>query len=441
MAFLRMVAKSFETAGHGIATGATALADEVTGKQHPELRKARADQEERMRMAARETEVNARVVGDHLKPVVDTTGASLSVLLQLIKHKDQGERLGELITKHDFRALVEALTGSGGAAKNLKPDFFPTWMRTAGGYFPKFAQVLSVRADLIRDERVLQQLARCLEDMPPRDEEAVRNHLAALPGLPQQAAVCAGLGAALNAGTIAQVNLVRLPVEGGVESGELAVVKVCWEETRRKMLTDFRLFSHAKSILKALHRESDPNVQIVEAMFAAVGKAEPHVIAEFDLLREASALKAAGRLCAPNGEWSIACNQWMDDAEAKADLLPPHLLGVTRGVFPILRQCEIRVPQPFDAYCARSALFMERAGGESVKRLLEGQAQSPAHTQAAGILITLAMPFVGWLLLVKSSSDPAHVDPHLGNFRWDAEEKVLWVLDWGSHVTLPTARR
>merc|ERR1712070_644241 len=66
MALFRLVAKSLETAGHGIATGATALADEVTGKQCSDLRRARKDQERRMHAAARGVDENARIISSDL---------------------------------------------------------------------------------------------------------------------------------------------------------------------------------------------------------------------------------------------------------------------------------------------------------------------------------------------------------------------------------------
>jgi len=54
--------KSLETAAHGIGTGATVLADEVTGKKLPCVRGARQDQERRLQKAARGVAENACVV-------------------------------------------------------------------------------------------------------------------------------------------------------------------------------------------------------------------------------------------------------------------------------------------------------------------------------------------------------------------------------------------
>lgn len=84
---------------------------------------------------------------------------------------------------------------------------------------------------------------------------------------------------------------------------------------------------------------------------------------------------------------------------------------------------------------------MSRAGGESMHQLLSGSNGELGRQEAGKILIAFAIPFIGWLLLCKSSSHLAHVDPHPGNFRWDAGLRTLWVLDWGSNVTLPNERR
>lgn len=42
-------------------------------------------------------------------------------------------------------------------------------------------------------------------------------------------------------------------------------------------------------------------------------------------------------------------------------------------------------------------------------------------------------------MLCKSSSALAHVDPHLGNFRWG--DGTLWILDWGSTICLEEEKR
>lgn len=101
----------------------------------------------------------------------------------------------------------------------------------------------------------------------------------------------------------------------------------------------------------------------------------------------------------------------------------------------------VSVPQPLPNLCCRSAMAMERAGGESVHMLLSGSMGDAGRQEAAQALLGLVVPFIGWLLLCKSTSHLAHVDPHPGNFRWDAASHTLWVLDWGSSVQLSDERR
>jgi len=57
------------------------------------------------------------------------------------------------------------------------------------------------------------------------------------------------------------------------------------------------------------------------------------------------------------------------------------------------------------------------------------------------VLVGYVIPLIGWMLLCKGSSHFAHVDPHPGNFQWDAASGTLWVLDWGSCVTLSARSR
>mmetsp|Transcript_116298 Transcript_116298/g.323984 ORF Transcript_116298/g.323984 Transcript_116298/m.323984 type:complete len:549 (+) Transcript_116298:73-1719(+) len=429
MAFLRLVGQALEAAGHGVATGATALADEATGGLVPELRGARCDQERRMHNAARRAVENARIVSVDVDRVLGTTRESVQALTHIIANPEQSRRLGELIETHDFVALIRALQHGA----RFPDDFFPNWIRRAGGYFPKFAQVLSVRADLIHNRNVLDQLARCLEDMPSRSSERVREHLLSQ-GWSGRA--CEGLGEALNAGTVAQVNAVTLP------DGSLAVVKVAWPDTKRQMQTDFRLFHHARSILSALRLEDD-TAQTVGALFSAVSKNEAAVMREFDMQAESRVLAAAGHLCA--AEWPTAYNGWLVAAPMLLQGLPPNLAVLvsawTLQLQTPSRSVCVQVPEPLPQLCSDSVLAMSRAGGMSMHQLLRGDRGDAGRQEAAGVLIGLAIPFIGWMLLCKSTSHFGHVDPHPGNLRWCSVSRVLWVLDWGSNVTLAAGRR
>ena len=70
----------------------------------------------------------SRAVGNAL----NTTAAFTVVLAQLITDPAQLGRLVELVETHDFAGLVRAL--SSGA--QFEPDFFPNWVRRAGGTSP-----------------------------------------------------------------------------------------------------------------------------------------------------------------------------------------------------------------------------------------------------------------------------------------------------------------
>ncbi|CAE6969746.1 unnamed protein product [Symbiodinium natans] len=291
---------------------------------------------------------NAAALQD-VSRVLDTSLASLGVLTRIVTDPQQAARLGELISKHDFPVLLRALTSRG---ERLPPDFFPTWIRKAGGYFPKFAQVLSVRADLIDDPEVLAGLSRCLEDMPKRPHADVITIL-------EQAGwhdASSNLGRALNAGTVAQVN--EMSFYGP------AVLKVTFPDVHRRFVTDFRLFSHARAILQALNLRDD-KAQIVGAMFEAVGKSERHVLQEFDLSCEARALWMAQELLA---EWPAAYEAWKSGMAGvishAAAALPPHILPLLQVAQAQSRTWRIGVPAPVADRVAPSALIMTLAGGQ-----------------------------------------------------------------------------
>eukprot|EP00931_Biecheleriopsis_adriatica_P118051 TRINITY_DN93520_c0_g1_i1.p1 TRINITY_DN93520_c0_g1~~TRINITY_DN93520_c0_g1_i1.p1 ORF type:complete len:497 (-),score=75.47 TRINITY_DN93520_c0_g1_i1:77-1567(-) len=373
--------------------------------------------------------------GSPVEEIVRIAGASLAsvgVFSQVITDPDQSIRLGELISKHDFPGLLRALTSSGGV--RFDPEFFPGWIRSAGGYFPKFAQVLSVRADLIDDPRVLQGFSRCLEDMPSCPDHLVRSHLQEQ-GWPE--ASCAGVGRSLNAGTVAQVNEVVL-------QGMPAVVKVTWPSTRKKFVIDFRLFSHARQILSALQLR-DEKARIVAAMFDAVAKSEPSVMEEFDLLREAHAMQMAAELCGQ--PWNESYRAWqrvmlpifLNGNQDGAPGLPPQISDLAAAALQRSQTWHTRVPEPDASHSNQWAMVMTRADGQSLHELMN--AGRSEQLEGAKVLIGYVVPLIGWLLLCKSSSHLAHVDPHLGNFRWHVQDQTLWVLDWGSHVKLTEEKR
>ena len=230
------------------------------------------------------------VVGRGLNSALSMTGA----LADIVSDPAQLQRLIELLEQHDFAALIRALSGDG----PLEPDFFASFSQRAGGYFPKLCQVLSVRADLsappgsnhalwlrpapwhmrrepdrasrtfaVHDRATLEALGRCMEEMPARPLDDVVT-LLRREGFAD--ATIAGLGECLSAGSIAQVHVLGESDRGG------GVLKVAWPETRERMAADFRLFAHARGILRALSIPAD-KVQAVAAIFEAVGRSEAAV--------------------------------------------------------------------------------------------------------------------------------------------------------------------
>merc|ERR1719214_148705 len=91
--------------------------------------------------------------------------------------------------------------------------------------------------------------------------------------------------------------------------------------------------------------------------------------------------------------------------------IPPHLHPIAIAGFAQSLGWSIKVPQPLPDYCESSVMCMSFAGGQSLHQLLQGAAGQQGQQEAAAVLIAYATPFIGWLLLCKSSSLVAHVDP------------------------------
>eukprot|EP00929_Paragymnodinium_shiwhaense_P105762 TRINITY_DN7081_c0_g1_i2.p1 TRINITY_DN7081_c0_g1~~TRINITY_DN7081_c0_g1_i2.p1 ORF type:complete len:585 (-),score=130.82 TRINITY_DN7081_c0_g1_i2:342-2096(-) len=371
--------------------------------------------------------------------VVRTTASSVLVLGQIVTDPRQLKRLLELITDRDLIGLLRGL-----ATGNVEEGYIASWIRNAGGYFPKFAQVLSQRPDLIKDRRVLEQFARCMEDMPVRPRSAVQGVLA---GQGWSQPMRDNVGDAMSAGSVAQVNECVGP------DGSACVLKTSFEETRDKMQVDFELFKHARAILGALNLE-DEVAQTVGAMFEAVQRSRDAVLREFELMEEERAIHDAREIVA--SDWPVAHRGWLDFIAAAdstvvgAPAIPAHLRPFLPMVLQTLAGCQVEVPTPLpygpDGRCSSSrALIMEKAGGESVHKLLTGDDEQRAK-QAVSAVLGIAVPFIGYLLLCRSSDGGlAHADPHPGNFRWEQAEGqlfgTLWVLDWGSNVRLSREKR
>jgi len=357
----------------------------------------------------------------------DGMGSTIGVMANIVTNPKQLKRFVELMETSDFPAFARALQ----PGADLQPDFFPKWILRAGGYFPKFAQVLSVRADLIHSREVLEQLGRCIEDVPAKPRGAVKQHLMRLGW---NSNICNGVGGNLNAGSVAQINELTMP------DGTIAVVKVAWPDTREKMETDFRLFVHARQIVAALRLDDDA-ARVIPSLFKAVAKSEASVLQEFDMEAEARALAMAKSLCTRRGEWYHAYQIWLEQAEATLVRAPLRISQLALQFVGQMRTSggRVQVPEALPGSVSQSAFAMSLAGGQSLHTLISG---CEAEQQTAiSVIIGLVVPFIGWLLLCKSTSHLAHVDPHLGNFRWEANSQTLWALDWGSNVKLPAEKR
>ena len=149
------------------------------------------------------------------------------------------------------------------------------------------------------------------------------------------------------------------------------------------------------------------------------------MLAEFDLEREARALALASELCE---QWPAVHQQWQAAMPQLLAANSPHLALVAAAALPHASHVgSPRVPVPLRGCTTPLALGMSRAGGESLHRLLRGDGGAEGRQRAGQVLVAHVVPLIGWLLLCRSSSHLAHVDPHPGNFRWDEASLELWV--------------
>ena len=81
------------------------------------------------------------------------------------------DRILEAARHECFADFMSWLLGDRG---DLPDDFFARWMMGMGGYFIKFAQFLSKRADLVPNENIRKHLAKAFEEVPARDWVAVK---------------------------------------------------------------------------------------------------------------------------------------------------------------------------------------------------------------------------------------------------------------------------
>ena len=127
----------------------------------------------------------------------------------------------------------------------------------------------------------------------------------------------------------------------------------------------------------------------------------------------------AAELC--GDEWNAAHAAWQLAMPQVLASNSPHLALMAAAAAHQSAAWSARVPLPLAGLCTSWALGMYHAGGESLHALLSGSCGDASRQQAGQVLIAYAVPLVGWMLLSQSSAHLAHVDPHPGNFRWDAE--------------------
>lgn len=359
-----------------------------------------------------------------------------------------------------------------------------------GGIFPKLAQVLSLRPDLIRSEPVLRKLRQVQENCKVRPLMEFRALVVKeLPQLLNEYDMRVDDKWPAHAGSVAQVQYL-FKKNAGPNDSPCGVVKGAWPDGRDLMEVDFRLM---KTQLQWMDRLQNANlstdqVRRLREVWAIVVGSEAEVLKEFDLRNELECQETGafllegllGEDCKWLQEWQNAALTTALKPLEKTGLAPvakqasSMWSGSRPGMFQSMRQkvfgmpeperrmktvketlakLQIKVPNVWREHSSAHVMCMDLAPGKSLKRYLDealDESAAVAEREDAQMWFTVLwicviVPLWGKMLLEVGN---CHADPHPGNFRFfDGKGAArgtppsFWILDWGSIIEVPEATR
>eukprot|EP00930_Biecheleria_cincta_P002506 TRINITY_DN103518_c0_g1_i1.p1 TRINITY_DN103518_c0_g1~~TRINITY_DN103518_c0_g1_i1.p1 ORF type:complete len:639 (+),score=65.65 TRINITY_DN103518_c0_g1_i1:82-1998(+) len=273
------------------------------------------------------------------------------------------------------------------------------------GVWPKVAQIIAMRPDVIRWEPVRLALARSHDDCAPKPTEKVRAILAV--EAPQWESHTI-LGKRLGTGSIGQIHAllprrgfkIRLP--DGTNVGE-AVVKIAFHSEHWKMKQDFQ-------VMEALGKNTgrDEVSALFRSIWLFISDSMKQIENEFNMSRETNLTKVGRQL--------------VESANAEVQTCIASAFGLKSSDIPSLA-----VPRVI-ANPSTAVLILEKVSGVPLLAYLESLPEGDVREAAQVATFGSIFMWVGWMIF---SAGFTHGDPHPGQFLFDTDKQRLWLLDWG----------
>ncbi|CAK0876256.1 unnamed protein product, partial [Prorocentrum cordatum] len=273
------------------------------------------------------------------------------------------------------------------------------------GVWPKAAQILSTRSDVLRWPQVRSALQCSYDHCAPFEEadviEVLNNEW---PGWSREYF----LGGVLGTGSVGQVHELV-----GRYSGENFVLKVVFQKFYARMAEDFQL-------LRALgENDGDDDIaRLLREMWLCLEESVAEITNEFDLVHEAEATRAGREVVAK--------------AQAESAAVLARIEGA-RGI----RLPRFDVVEVVDMWLGRSTMVQKKAVGVPLRNFLADIQPAEMRVQAKTAYYEAIFEIWGRMIFEENFF---HADPHPGQFLHDASAGPggkLWLLDWGLVQQLP----
>ncbi|CEL97662.1 unnamed protein product [Vitrella brassicaformis CCMP3155] len=317
---------------------------------------------------------------------------------------------------------VERFTDAKTASK-VRAALLADLFTRLGGLWPKVAQGLSQRPDVIESPDLLAELSRAQERCRARDVRQVRRIVSReAPLLDAHYDIEAP---ELAAGSIAQVHRATRRPDAPSSLPPTLAVKISFPHTRAQMHSDFDLLAHLadKGVLPEL-----------KDAWPCVKELKRSLLAEFDLEREAALTSIARPLV------EAASRRQRHQLEGIKGMARASAAGISTADLAFDESVDVSfsVPEVFSHLSSPSVMAMEFVNGTSLESFLEANNLS---LSAQKRLLQGASAVWGSLMLEDGLFQG---DPHPGNMRVQGgpgHSLVVHLLDWGATEILPTSVR
>lgn len=269
------------------------------------------------------------------------------------------------------------------------PALTQTAVRSLGGYYPKFAQSLALRDDIITCEHVRHALRSCLEDNDAHisNEKLLKRIQQEAPFGTQKIQIDEWR----KAGTISQANLISV-------DGKNILVKTIHDGVKVKFIADHFVITWILEYLlktpnNAIASAHSIRLKIMQSILPPLFQ---ELLKEFDFHQEFENMKHA----------EIAIKE-----------------------FETFQHLKLSIPEPICVSKTGSMLFQSFEKGKSLNTILKSTPEEAKLFSTAVIHFFGVMLFQGWF----------HGDLHPGNIIVDSDAGRLVFIDWGSRICLGSA--